>query len=149
VGWDSMIESVKTVIIQNECPKYGTSIDIFFTTIQDISITKWDKNCTPLHYLMAHSLNPRHCNNDRLNGGPSCRFPNQIDGKILQWRKETFKRIYRDVASFYEVVQGFVEFSFGTRRFQSYDMLVDRGLRIHMLGGKIMGQCVLFYRNYP
>jgi hypothetical protein len=62
-GWDSMIESMKTVILQNECPEHATSAEILFTSIQDILITGWDKNCTPLHCL-AHSLNPKYYNND-------------------------------------------------------------------------------------
>jgi len=32
-GWDSMIESVRTIILQNESHEYGTPTKIFFTTI--------------------------------------------------------------------------------------------------------------------
>jgi hypothetical protein len=46
-GWDSMIESVSTIILQNGSPEYGTPTKIFFTTIQDILINMWNKNCTP------------------------------------------------------------------------------------------------------
>ncbi len=66
-GWDSMIESMKTIVIQNECPEYGTSAKNLWSTIQDILIAKWDKNCTPLHCL-AHSLNPRFYSHECLNG---------------------------------------------------------------------------------
>ena len=38
--WDSMIESVRTIILQNESPEYGTPTEIFFTTIQDILISR-------------------------------------------------------------------------------------------------------------
>ena len=48
-GWDSMIESVKTVVLEHKCPEYGTPGETLFTTIQDILINRWDKNCTPLH----------------------------------------------------------------------------------------------------
>ncbi|KAH9291904.1 hypothetical protein KI387_042908, partial [Taxus chinensis] len=80
-GWDSMIEAVKTFVVENECPEYGTSTKILFTTIQDIFITKWEKNCTPLHCL-AHSLNPKYYNDGWLNGGPSHRFPPHVDREI-------------------------------------------------------------------
>ena len=50
-GWDSMIESMRTIILQNESPEYGTPAEIFFTTIQDILINRWNKKCTPLHCL--------------------------------------------------------------------------------------------------
>lgn len=58
-GWDSMIESVKTIVMENECPGYETSAESLSSTIQDILISRWDKNCTPLHFL-AHSLNPKY-----------------------------------------------------------------------------------------
>ena len=73
-GWDSMTESMNIIIVQNECPMYGTSTKILFTTIQDILITKKDKNCTLLHWL-AHLLNPNFYNNDWLNGGASMQIP--------------------------------------------------------------------------
>jgi hypothetical protein len=92
-GWDSMIESVKTIILQHECPEYGTSTKTLFTTIHDILISRWDKNCTPLHCL-AHSLNPKYYSNDWLNGGPSHRFPPHMDGDISQGRKDAFRWIY-------------------------------------------------------
>jgi hypothetical protein len=78
-----MIEFVKTVMLQNECPEYGTSAKTLFTTIQNILIDGWDKNCTHFHCL-AHSLNPKYYNNGWLNGGPSHRFPPHMDGKISQ-----------------------------------------------------------------
>jgi hypothetical protein len=56
-GWDSMNESMRTIILQNESPEYGTPPEIFFTIVEDILINRWDKNCTPLHCL-ANSLNP-------------------------------------------------------------------------------------------
>ena len=80
-GWESTIESMRTIILQNESLEYGTLTKIFFITIQDILITRWNKNCTPLHCL-AHSLNPKYYSNDWLNGGPSCRFPLHMDGEI-------------------------------------------------------------------
>jgi hypothetical protein len=80
-GWDSMIESVKFVILEHECCEYGTLTKTLFTTIQDILIHERDKNCTPLHCL-AHSLNPKYYSNDWLNGGPSRRFPPHMDSEI-------------------------------------------------------------------
>jgi hypothetical protein len=35
-GWDSMIEFVKTVVLEHECPGYGTSKETLFTIIPDI-----------------------------------------------------------------------------------------------------------------
>ena len=32
-GWDSMIESVRNIILHSQCPKYETSPEAFFTTI--------------------------------------------------------------------------------------------------------------------
>eukprot|EP00253_Pinus_taeda_P029225 PITA_29225 len=57
-GWDSMIESVKTIVMENECPGYETSAESLWSTIQDILISRWDKNCTLLHCL-TYSLNPK------------------------------------------------------------------------------------------
>jgi hypothetical protein len=54
--WDSMIESMKTIVLQHEFLKYGTSLETLFTTIQYILINRWDKNFTPFHCL-SHSLN--------------------------------------------------------------------------------------------
>eukprot|EP00253_Pinus_taeda_P018342 PITA_18342 len=71
-GWDSVIESMRRFILQSECPKYETSSEAFFTTIQDIFVSGWNKNCTPLHCL-AHSLNPKYYSHEWLNGGPSHR----------------------------------------------------------------------------
>jgi hypothetical protein len=89
-GWDSMIESVKTLILQHECPEYGTLVNTLFITIHDILINTWDKNCTPLHCLV-HSLNPKYYSNDWLNGGPSRRFPLHMDGELSQGRKDAFR----------------------------------------------------------
>ena len=50
-GWDSMIESMRTVVMKNDCPEYETSTDNLWSTIQDILISMWDKNCTPLRCL--------------------------------------------------------------------------------------------------
>lgn len=52
-GWDSVIESVRSIILQSECSEYETSPEAFCGTIQDIFVSRWDKNCTPLHCL-AH-----------------------------------------------------------------------------------------------
>jgi hypothetical protein len=41
-GWDSMIESVKTVVLEHELPEYGTSGETLFATIHDILISRWD-----------------------------------------------------------------------------------------------------------
>jgi hypothetical protein len=94
-GWDSMIESMRTIILQNESPEYGTPVVIFFTTIQDILISRWNKNCTPLHCL-AHSLNPKYYNSEWLSGGTSRRFPPHMDHELSEGRKEAFRRIYQD-----------------------------------------------------
>ena len=47
-GWDSMIESMRTIVMENECPEYETSAKNLWSTIQDIRISRWDKNCTHL-----------------------------------------------------------------------------------------------------
>ena len=39
-GWDSMIESMRTIVIENECPKYETSTENLWSTIQDIFISR-------------------------------------------------------------------------------------------------------------
>jgi hypothetical protein len=62
-GWHSMIESVKTIVMENESLEYGTSTESLWSTIQDILLSRWDKNCTPLHCL-AHSLNPKFYSQD-------------------------------------------------------------------------------------
>jgi hypothetical protein len=67
-AWDSMIESMRTIILQNEFPGYGTPAKIFFTTIQDILINRWNKNYTPLHMgyiphvvMLIFIISPRPC----------------------------------------------------------------------------------------
>ena len=82
-GWDSMIESMRTIVIENECPEYETSAENLWSTLQDILISRWEKNCTPLHCL-AHSLNPKFYSQELINGGPSHRVPSS-DG----WRDFT------------------------------------------------------------
>lgn len=62
-GWDSMIKSVRRIILQSECPEYETSPEAFCDTIHDIIFNRWDKNCTPLHCL-AHSLNSKYYNHE-------------------------------------------------------------------------------------
>lgn len=52
-GWDSMIESVKTIVMENECPAYETSVESLWSTIQDLLISRWDKNCTPFALLSS------------------------------------------------------------------------------------------------
>ena len=108
-----MIEFVRTIIFQSECPEYETSSEAFFTTIQDIIVTRWDKNCTPLRCL-AHSLNPKYYNHEWLNGGPSCRFPGHMDGEISHGRKYALRQIFQYRASLDEVEDAFAEFSTGT-----------------------------------
>ena len=115
-GWGSMIESVRSIILQSECPEYETSSKAFFTTIQDILVSRWDKNYTPLHCL-AHSLNPKYYSHEWLNGGPSCRFPPHMDGEISQGKKDAFKQVLPDRALLDEVEDAFAEFSTGTSRF--------------------------------
>ena len=108
--WDSMIESVRSIILQSECLEYETSPEAFFTTIQGILVSRWDKNCTPLHCL-AHSLNPKYYSHEWLNGGLFRRFPPHMDGEISQGRREAFRRIYQDSALLAEVEDAFAEFS--------------------------------------
>ena len=107
-GWDSMIESVKTIVMENESPEYGTSAESLWSTIQVILLSRWDKNCTPLHCL-AHSLNPKFYSQEWLTAGvgPSPRFPPHMDGEISQGRKLAFRRIYQDKALLYEIEAGF------------------------------------------
>ena len=38
-GWDSMIESMRSIVMENECPEYGTSAKNLWTIIQDILIS--------------------------------------------------------------------------------------------------------------
>jgi len=145
-GWDSMIETMNTVVLENECPEYGTSTESLWSTIQDILISMWDKNCTPLHCL-AHSLNPKFYSYEWLNGGPSNRVPPHIDGEISHGRKMAFRQLYPDRALLDEVEEGFAEFSTASGRFGGYDVVGDRALRNPMLGGQLMGQPTLFYNS--
>jgi hypothetical protein len=92
-----MIESMKIVVLEHEFAEYGTTGETLFTTIQDILISRWDKNCTPL-YCLAHSLNPKYYTNEWLNCGPSHRFPPHMDGEISQGRKDAFRQIFQDRA---------------------------------------------------
>eukprot|EP00253_Pinus_taeda_P016927 PITA_16927 len=98
-GWDSMIESVRSIYLQRECPEYETSPEALCDTIHDILVSRWDKNCTPLHCL-AHSLNPKYYIHEWLNGGPSSRFPPHMD-----------------------------EFSTSSGRFGGYDVIRDKGAK--------------------
>ena len=93
-GWDSMIESVKAIVMENDCSEYGTSSKSLWSTIQDILISRWDKNCTPLHCL-AHSLNPKYYTPNWLRGGPSHRLPPHMDVEISNGRKIALRRIFR------------------------------------------------------
>ena len=145
-GWDSMIESVRSTILQSEYPEYETSPEAFCDTIQDILVSRLDKNCTPLHCL-AHSLNPKYYNHEWLNGGPSRKFPPHMDGDISQGRKEAFRGVFQDRALLDEVEDAFAEFSTGTGQFARYDVIRDRGLRSHILGGQIMGQQALLFSS--
>jgi len=121
-----MIESMRSIILQSECPKYETSPKAFCGTIQDILVSRWDKNCTPLHCL-AHSLNPKYYSHEWLNGGPSRRFPPHMDGEISQGRKDAIRWVFRDKALLDEVEDAFAEFSTSTSRFAGYDVIRDRG----------------------
>ena len=141
-----MIESVKNIILQSECPEYETSPEAFCDTIQNILVTKWDKNCTLLHCL-AHSLNLKYYSHEWLNGGPSRRFPPHMDGEISQGRKEAFRQIFLDIALLDDVEDAFAEFSIGSGRFGGYDVIRDRGLRSPILGGQIMGQQALLFSS--
>eukprot|EP00253_Pinus_taeda_P014580 PITA_14580 len=104
------------------------SLEAFFTTIQDILVNRWDKNCTPLHCL-AHSLNPKYYSHDWLNGGPSRRFPPHMDVEISQGRMDALRWIFHNRASLDEVENAFVEFSTGTGRFAGYDVIRDKGAK--------------------
>ena len=50
-----------------------------------------------------------------------------MDHELSEGRKEAFRRIYQDRASFDEVEAGFIDFSTADERFSSYDVLRDRG----------------------
>ena len=39
-GWDSMIEFVRSIILQSECPEYETSTEAFCDTIHDILVSR-------------------------------------------------------------------------------------------------------------
>eukprot|EP00253_Pinus_taeda_P027241 PITA_27241 len=113
---------------KSECPEYETSLETFCGTIQDILVSRWDKNCTPLHCL-ADSLNPKYYNHEWLNGGPSRKFPPHMDGEISQGRKDAFRRVFHDKALLDEVEDAFAEFSTGIGRFARYDVIRDRGAK--------------------
>ena len=102
-----MIESMRTIVLENECPKYETSTKNLWSTIQDILISMWDKNCTHLHCL-GHSLNPKFYSQDWLSGGPLHRFAPHMDIEISNGRKLAFRRIFQDRASLQEVEEGFI-----------------------------------------
>ena len=123
-----MIESMRTIVRENEYLEYETSTNNLWATIQDILITKRDNNCTPLHCL-SHSLNPKFYSQEWLNGGPSHRVPPHMDGDISWGRKIAFMRLFRDRDLFDEVEEGFVEFSTTTRRFRGYDVVGDTGVK--------------------
>ena len=123
-----MIESMRTIVTENECPKYETSTENLWSTIQDILISGWDKNCTPLHCLV-HSLNPKFYSHEWLTGGTSHRVPPHMDGEISQGRKITFRRLFQDRDLLDEVEEGFVEFSTATGRFGGYDVVGDMGVK--------------------
>ena len=76
-----MIEFMRTIVMENECPEYETSTENLWSTIQDILISRWDKNCTPLHCLV-YTLNPKLYSQEWLNGGPSHRVCPHMDGDI-------------------------------------------------------------------
>jgi hypothetical protein len=63
-----MIESMKTIVMENESSAYGTSSESLWSTIHDILLSRWDKYCTPLHCL-AHSLNPKFYSQEWLTAG--------------------------------------------------------------------------------
>ena len=123
-----MIESMRSIILQSECPEYETSLEAFCGIIQDILVSRCDKNCTPLHCL-AHSLNPKYYIHEWLNGGPSRRFPPHMDGEISQGRKVALQRIFQDSALLAEVEDSFAEFSTSTGGFAGYDVIRDRGAK--------------------
>ena len=143
-----MIEFMRTIVMENEWLDYETSIENLWSIIQDILISSWDKNCTPLHCL-AHSLNPKFYSQEWLTGGTvtSHRVPPHMDGEISQRRKIAFRRLFQDRDILDEVEEGFVEFSTASGRFGGYEVLRDRGLRNRMFGGKLMRQHALFYRR--
>eukprot|EP00253_Pinus_taeda_P035554 PITA_35554 len=120
---------VKDTVLDNAwCERYETSSNAFFTTIHDILVSRWDKNCTPLHCL-AHSLNPKYYSHEWLNGGPSRIFPSHMHGEISQGRKATLRRSFQDRASIDEVEDAFVDVSTSIGRFARYDMIRDRGAK--------------------
>ena len=132
-GWGCMIESMKNIVMDNESPNYGTSIEILWSPIQDILLSRWDKNCTPLHCLV-HSLNPKFYSQYWLNGGSSHRFPPHMDGDISHGKKVEFRRLYQDRALLNKIAVGFIEFSTSTKIFGGYDVIEDRGSKRPMLG---------------
>ena len=40
--WDSIIESINTIVMENECREYETLVKNLWSTIQDILIPRWD-----------------------------------------------------------------------------------------------------------
>ena len=54
--------SMKTIILVNECPKYGVSTKNLFN-IWDILVNRWETYCIPLNCL-PHSLNPKYSSDE-------------------------------------------------------------------------------------
>ena len=147
-GWDSMIESMKTIVMENESPEYGTLAKSLWSTIQDILLSRWDKNCTPLHCL-AHSLNPKFYSQEWLTAGvgPSPRFPPHMDGEISQGRKIAFRRIYQDRALLNEIEAGSLSSPLALRGLEGMTCLKIGGSKSPIYGGQLMGQHSLFYNS--
>jgi hypothetical protein len=65
-----------------------------------------------MHFGLGHSLNPKYCNDEWLNGGPSHKFPPHVDRVTLE-----------------KVVEGYIEFSTCTGSFGGYDVIKDIGIK--------------------
>ncbi|XP_025884405.2 uncharacterized protein [Solanum lycopersicum] len=90
--WDSMIEKVKKVIFEHEGKDLISGQSIFFDTIHDILVARWNKSNTPLH-CMAHSLVPKYYHESWLEGENGIRklAPNE-DSEISLNRVKCFQR---------------------------------------------------------
>jgi hypothetical protein len=80
-------------------------------------------------HCFYYSLNPKYYSNDWLNGRPSHRFSPHMDGEISQGRKDAFRRIYQDRASFDEVEDGFVEFPLALGNLEAMMCSKTRGVK--------------------
>ncbi|GJN23720.1 hypothetical protein PR202_gb11393 [Eleusine coracana subsp. coracana] len=121
--WDSMIEKVKSIILNKEgLGPLDTSP--FFSTIDDILQQRWLKSSTPLHCL-AHSLNPRYYCQQWLSEVPG-RIPPHEDGEISEERNACFKKFFPIADDLRKIKKQFADYSLNRGVFATPDAIEDR-----------------------